>query len=116
MLVLEPIAFGALLSGVEDDRPGVVTAGVIGILFIGPLVHGYNDHGARGWGGFLLRAGGASIGAAAGGSTGAVVGYLAGFLSDAFLLARDQVADAPGVTPVVDVGSGHASFGLAGSF
>lgn len=117
MLILEPVAFAAVVGGADSDETGVVTVGVLGLIFISPFVHGYHDHGARGWGGFFLRAGGAAVGAAGGGSTGAAVGYAAGFLTDVFLLARDDVPDEPpGVVPVVDVGEGHASFGLAGTF
>jgi hypothetical protein len=116
MLLVEPVAFAAVVGGASSDNSELVTVGVLGMVLISPLVHGYHDHGARGWGGFFLRGGGALIGAISAGSTGAAVGYGAGFLTDAFLLARDEAPDAPSVMPVVDLGEGHASFGLAGTF
>jgi len=116
MLLTEGVGFGVLVAGVENDSGETVALGVATVLLTSPIVHTYYGHGARGWGGFFLRLGGAALGGAAGDEEGAAVGYITAFLLDAFLNARDEVPAESSVAPLVQIRDGHATFGLAGSF
>jgi cell division septation protein DedD len=116
MVIGEGLSFLTLAVGAQNDSGGAVALGVLGCTLISPIVHASNGHGARGWAGFFMRAGGAGLGALAGGSDGAAVGYTAAFVLDALVLARDDVPVEPKLVPTLSLGAGGATLGLAGSF
>ncbi len=117
MLVTEGIGLGILVGGVAGDAQQAIVLGTIVVVVTSPVVHTYYGHGGRGWGGLFLRLGAAGLGALAGGTTGATVGYLGALALDSLAMARDDVPEEKNqFAPLIEVGNGAASFGLAGTF